>query len=147
MEYKTEVIEHDSNILFCFSTVCDEPKTQGFALTTLVHSFRGPAFGGQAHVMKVLYGLGCFEHQETCPKCGNECSFQTNVRKKMLKDGCEKQYSEESLKCDSRKCLACAHFIDNTIRSMIKDRFLFVFVVNAFLNRASTQSVVNDTGC
>ena len=107
----------------------------------------GPAFGCQTHVMKVLFGLDCFEHLETCPKCGCECTFQTNNRVKKLKDGSEKQYPEVSLRCTSRKCQARAHFIDNTIWAIVKDRILFVFVVNAFLNRASTQSVVNDTGC
>ena len=36
---------------------------------------------------------------------------------------------------------------DNTIWSVVKDRVLFVYAVNTFLNRATTQSIVNDTEC
>ena len=56
-------------------------------------------------------------------------------------------YTEFSLRCTSRKCQAVVHFVDNTIWSTVKDRVLFVFAVNAFLSLASTQSVINDTGC
>ena len=52
-----------------------------------------------------------------------------------------------SFRCTRRKCQARIHFVDRTIWANIKDRILFLFVVNAFLNRSSTQSIVNDTGC
>ena len=107
----------------------------------------GPAFGGLPHVMKVLHNLGCFQHEEKCPKCDSPCSLQTTTRVKKLKNGDEKEYPEVSLRCSSRKCRAGLHFVDNTIWGVMKDRIVFVFIVNAFLNRSSTQAIVNETGC
>ena len=107
----------------------------------------GPAFGGQAHVMKIMFALGCFKHDVTCPRCQSDCRLQTTTRTKTLKDGREKEYVEVSLRCCYKACRERLHFIDNTIWRIVKDRILFVFVVNAFLNRATTRSVVNDTGC
>ena len=107
----------------------------------------GPAFGGLPHVMKVLHQLGCFQHQETCPKCNSTCSLRTEKRVKKLKNRDEKEYSEVSLSCTFRRCKARLSFVNNTIWKKMKDRLLFVFIVNAFLNRSSTQSVVNETGC
>ena len=107
----------------------------------------GPAFGGLAHVTKVLFSLGCFQQEELCPKCNHSCKLKTDLRSRKLKDGREKEYTEMSFRCTHRKCQARVHFIDRTIWAIIKDRILFVFVVNAFLNRSSTQSIVNDTGC
>ena len=107
----------------------------------------GPACGGQAHVMKIMFDLGCFQHDQTCPKCHAECRLQTSTRTKTLKGGREKEFVELSLRSCSKKCRERLHFIDNTIWRIIKDRILFVFVANAFLNRATTQSVVNDTQC
>ena len=45
------------------------------------------------------------------------------------------------------KCDLSLSLTDDTIWSEIKDRTLFVFVVNAFLNRSTTDSIVNNTGC
>ena len=64
-----------------------------------------------------------------------------------MKDEREREYVEFALRCPSRKCRTYIPFIDNTIWAKVKDRVLFVFVVNAFLDRNSTQSVVDQTGC
>ena len=107
----------------------------------------GPAFGGLARVTKVLFTLGCFQQEETCPKCNHTCKLKTDTRMKKLKDGSEREYTEMSFRCTRRKCQTRIHFVDRTIWANIKDRILFIFVVNAFLNRSSTQSIVNNTGC
>ena len=107
----------------------------------------GPAFGGMVHVTKILFSLGCFQQEVTCPKCSKTCKLRTTTRKKQLKDEQEKEYVDFSIRCQSRKCRTYIPFIDNTIWRKVKDRVLFVFVVNAFLNRNSTQSIVDQTGC
>ena len=104
-------------------------------------------FGGLAHVSKVLFSLGCFQQEELCPKCNHPCKLKMDVRLKSLKDGREGEYTEMTYRCSHRKCQARVHFIDRTIWTVIKDRILFVFAVNAFLSRATTQSVVDNTGC
>ena len=107
----------------------------------------GPAFGGAEHVTKVLYNLGCFHHAESCPKCNGRCTLRSSTKTKKLKTGQEKEYVEFALRCTTRKCQAVVRFVDNTIWSVVKDRVLFVYAVNAFLNRSTTQSIANDTGC
>ena len=72
----------------------------------------GPAFGGHAHVMNVMFGLGCFQHDERCPKCHAECRLQTTTRTKRLKDGREKQFFETSLRCCYKACRQRLHFVD-----------------------------------
>ena len=107
----------------------------------------GPAFGRPAHVTRVLASLGCFTKFDTCPECGSLCTLRTKTNKKKLKSGEVKEYFETCWRCTSRKCDLRLTLTDGTVWSKIKDRTLFVFVVNAFLNRSTTDSIVNDTGC
>ena len=39
----------------------------------------GPAFGGLALVTKVLFTLGCFQQEDTYPKCNNACKLKTDT--------------------------------------------------------------------
>ena len=64
-----------------------------------------------------------------------------------MKDEREREYVEFALRCPSRKRRTYIPFVDNTIWEKVKDRVLFVFVVNAFLDRNSTHSVVDQTVC
>ena len=107
----------------------------------------GHAFISLPPVMKVPHNLGCFQHEERCPKCDTPSSLHSTTRVNKLKNGDGMVYSEGSLSCSSRKFKAHLHFVDNRIRRDMKDRIIFVFIVNAVLNPSSTQSVVNETGC
>ena len=105
------------------------------------------AFGGQTHLTRVLISMGCFRKYDYCPKCGSACSLRIKTSKKALKTGEVKEYNETSWRCSSWKCDITLSLTDDTIWSTIKDRTLFVFVVNAFINRSTTDSIVNNTGC
>ena len=91
--------------------------------------------------------MGRFEKYDACPSCGSVCSLRTKTSTKRLKHGENKEYFETHWKCVSRKCDLTLTLTDGTVWSKIKDRVLFVFAVNAFLNRETTNSVVNNTGC
>ena len=108
---------------------------------------QSPPLGGVVHVTRVLASMGCFRKYDACPKCGSVCALRTKTSTKRLKHGENKEYFETHWKCTSRKCNLTLTLTDGTVWSKIKDRVLFVFVVNAFLNRATTDSVVNNTGC
>ena len=73
--------------------------------------------------------------------------MRSTTKTKKLKSDEGKVHVKFSLRCSSRNCQAFVHFVYNTVWSLVKDRVLFDFVVNAFLNGATTQSIVNDTGC
>ena len=57
-----------------------------------------------------------------------------------------KEDFETCWRCTSSKCDIRLTLTDGTVWSKIKDRTLFIFRVNSFLNRPTTDSVVNDTG-
>ena len=107
----------------------------------------GPAFGGIVQVTRVMFHLGCFTDTRICSRCKKICKFEVSMKTRRLKDGTEKEYVDITLRCTVRTCRRYIPIVTNTIWTKIKDRVLFVFVVDAFLNRSTTVSVVNHTGC
>ena len=103
------------------------------------------SYGGPELIVRVLFSLGCFNHPDRCPDCGSPVRLEITTTKKE-NDAETRLYTTARLRCRLKKCNNSVSLFEDTIWKEIGDRTVFLFTVDAFINRWRTTSVAELTG-
>ena len=98
------------------------------------------SYEGPETIVKALFHLGCFNHVPTCPGCGSPVRLEVFTTRKKVK-GEVREYASATLRRCKTSCHSPISLVENTLWKKVRDRTLFIFTVDGFVNRWTTTSI------
>ena len=103
------------------------------------------SFGGETFIVNQMYQCGNFYRGEVCSSCSSPATLESvSYKKPGTRD--RETNTQFRWRCKSTRCRKTITLFKDTIWTDVRDKQLFMFVIDGFLHHWTNESLIQETG-